>query len=272
MTTNENNLPATAPTNESIEGVRGYVDANGVVMLKLEDCARGLGLARVQTVNGVEYNNVRWHTVREYLRDSDFCQEVGKRRNDADLKDSYISEPEFYLLAMKVKSEAARAFRRNVATEILPSIRKHGAYLTPAAIEKAILNPDFIIELARRLKAEQEKVAMLTTKVEEMAPKSAYCDAILQCPDVVTVTAIAKDYGMSARSFNTLLNKMRIQYKVGKLWVLYQEYAEAGYTQTKSYLYDGHSIQLTCWTQAGRLFLYETLKIHGYLPTIERKA
>ena len=183
-----------------------------------------------------------------------------------------INEFGFNALVMRSKLKEARRIQRWVTHDVMPSIRKHGAYMTPAVIEKVLYRPDFIINLATRLKEEQEKVAQLTEKVEEMAPKSAYCDAILQCPDVVTVTSIAKDYGMSARSFNILLCKMRIQYKVGKLWVLYQEYAAAGYTQTKSYLYDGHSIQLTCWTQKGRLFLYETLKIHGYLPTIERKG
>lgn len=269
---NPNMAIETIPTNETFEGVRGYVDKDGTVMLKLEDCARGLGLTFVDKKNGVEYTVVRWNRVREYLKDEDFLPLLAESRHGADFKESFISEPEFYLLAMKVKSEAARAFRRKVATVILPSIRKHGAYMTPETIEKVLYSPDFIINLATRLKEEQAKVAVLTEKVEEMAPKSAYCDAILQCPDVVTVTSIAKDYGYSARMFNLLLHELGIQFRVGKLWVLYQEHAEGGYTQTKTFINDGHSTQLTYWTQRGRLFLYEELKKKGYLPTIERKG
>ena len=270
----------------TIEGVRGYLDGEGVPHLKLADVAIGLGFVKTDIKNGVEYTTVRWARVREYLSDVNFRPLLGESRSDADLKECYIPEPIFYLLAMKATNPVARAFQNKVAFEILPSIRKHGAYMTPATIEKAILNPDFIINLATKLKEEQEKNAELLTanaeltaakadlesKVEEMAPKSAYCDAILQCPDLVTVTAISKDYGMSAVTFNRLLHNLRIQYKAGALWVLYQDYAGRGYTQTKTYEYEGKAQIHTYWTQTGRLFLYKLLKVQGILPTIERKT
>ena len=100
---------------------------------------------------------------------------------------------------------------------------------------------------------------------------SAYCDMVLQAPDLVTVTAIAKDYGYAAVTFNQILHELRIQFKVGKLWVLYQEHADKGYTQTKTFINDGNAHQHTYWTQAGRLFLYHKLKENNFLPTIELK-
>ena len=156
--------------------------------------------------------------------------------------------------------------------------------MTPATIEKVLLNPDFIINLAKKLKAEQEKNAALMKaneeltaaraeleqQIKEMAPKSAYCNTILQHADLVTVTAISKDYGMSAVTFNRMLHDLRIQYKSGILWVLYQEYAKHGYTQTKTFLHDGKAVTHTYWTQKGRLFLYLMLKRNGILPMIER--
>ena len=251
----------------TIEGVNCYVDHNGTCMLKLKDCVIGLGLT--QTKNGVEY--VRWSTVRDYLRQINFCQEDGKNIINAELKESFIPEPYFYLLAMKADSPEARIFQHKVAFEILPAIRKHGAYMTPEVIEKAILTPDFVIKLATQLKLEQEKSAAFEKQVEIMAPKSAYCDMVLQAPDLVTVTAIAKDYGYAAVTFNQILHELRIQFKVGKLWVLYQEHADKGYTQTKTFINDGNAHQHTYWTQAGRLFLYHKLKENNFLPTIERK-
>ena len=255
----------------TIEGVNCYIDANGTCMLKLKDCVIGLGLTHKQTIKGVEYNNIRWHTVRDYLRQINFCQEDGKNIINADLKESFIPEPYFYLLAMKADSPEARAFQHKVAFEILPAIRKHGAYMTPEVIEKAILTPDFVIKLATQLKVEQEKSAALEKQVAVMAPKSAYCDAILQAPDLVTVTAIAKDYGKSAVAFNKILHELGIQFKQGRLWVLYQKYADKGYTQTRTEVINGNICHYTAWTQTGRLFLYDTLKKAGYLPTIEQK-
>ena len=250
----------------TIEGVNCYIDANGTVMLNLKNCVIGLGLT--QTKNGVEY--VRWDRVRDYLRQINFSPVVGKTYDDA-FKESFIPEPYFYMLAMKADSPEARAFQHKVAFEILPAIRKHGAYMTPDTIKKALSDPDFIIDLATRLKAEQEKTARLTAQVKVMAPKSAYCDAILRCPDLVPVTAIAKDYGLSALFLNRLLHELGIQYRIGKMWVLYQPYASKGYTKTQTFLNDGNAYQHTYWTQTGRLFLYEVLKENGYLPTIEHR-
>lgn len=251
-------------------------DHNGTCMLKLKDCVIGLGF--VDKKNSVEY--IRWARVRDYLRQINFSPDVAKMNSDADiftltdkeLRELFIPEPYFYLLAMKADSSEARVFQHKVAFEILPAIRKHGAYMTPEVIEKAILTPDFVIKLATQLKLEQERSAALELKVEEMAPKSAYCDAILQAPGLVTVTAISKDYGISAVNFNKLLHKLRIQFKQGKLWVLYQEYADKGYTQTKTFINEGVTQLHTYWTQTGRLFLYETLKKVGYLPMIEQTA
>ena len=172
-------------------------------------------------------------------------------------------------LVLRSKLPAAERLRYVITHEVMPAIQDHGIYMTPEAIEKAILNPDFIIGLATRLKEQMHKTALLQAKVDAMAPKSAYCDAILKAPELVNVTAIAKDYGVSATFFNRLLHELGIQYRCGKLWVLYQQYADLGYTQSQTYSVNGHAYQYTCWTQKGRFFLYETLKAAGYLPTIE---
>jgi len=101
-----------------ISGVSCY-EQDGTAYLKLEDVARGLGFT--DTKNGVEY--VRWNTVRAYLADLKFSQEVAK--------DAYIPENIFYRLAMKAKNETAERFQALVADEIIPSIRKTGGYMMP---------------------------------------------------------------------------------------------------------------------------------------------
>lgn len=114
------------------------------------------------------------------------------------------------------------------------------------------------------------------TKILEMRPKASYYDLILQSKDVVAVTVIAKDYGMSAKKFNQLLNEHKIQFKSGTTWVLYSKYTGNGYTATKTHTFvhdsgeQGSSVN-TYWTQKGRVFLYNFLKEKGVLPMIEKE-
>ena len=261
-----------------ISGVDCY-EKDGVVYLKLENVARGLGF--VQMKNGVEY--VKWERVSSYLEELGFSPEVGK--------DSFIPENMFYRLAMKAKNEAAEKFQALVADEIIPSIRKHGAYLTRGILEKALTSPDFLIELATRLKEEQDKnqrlqqqqkaleqetIAMNQT-IAKLQPKANYVDMILKSHSTVLTTQIAQDYGMSARAFNKKLSELHIQHKVGRQWILYAEYQGKGYVHSKTIEIvrsNGQSdvTMQTEWTQKGRLFLYEKLKQYHIYPMIERVA
>lgn len=193
-----------------------------------------------------------------------------------------INESGLYSLVLSSKLPTAKAFKRWVTSEILPCIRKHGAYMTPQTLGEALKNPDTLIEILQALKAEQEKSALLETTVAvqsqtiaEMKPKASYYDVVLNCKDLLSVTQIAKDYGKSAVWLNEFLHKKKIQFKQGKCWFLYQKYAEQGYTSTKTQTFnaaDGtvHTKVHMYWTQKGRLFLYDLLKSEGVLPLMEQ--
>lgn len=110
--------------------------------------------------------------------------------------------------------------------------------------------------------------------IEEMQPKVTYYDIVLNCPDVVTVNTIAKDYGKSAKWLNEWLHKKGIQYRQGKIWHLYQKYAEKGYAKTKTISFgngETHCRSHTYWTQKGRIFIYELLKENNILPLVEQE-
>lgn len=193
-----------------------------------------------------------------------------------------INESGLYSLVLSSKLPTAKQFKRWVTSEVLPAIRKHGAYMTPQTLGEALKNPDALIEILQRLKAEQEKSALLETTVQaqsqtiaEMKPKASYYDVVLNCKDLLSVTQIAKDYGKSAVWLNDFLHKKHIQFKQGKCWFLYQRYAEQGYTSTKTQTFnapDGtvHTKVHMYWTQKGRLFLYDLLKGEGVLPLMEQ--
>lgn len=107
---------------------------------------------------------------------------------------------------------------------------------------------------------------------EALVPKGQYFDSQMRNPGTMTVTEIAKDYGMSAREFNQLLHKYGIQFKQGKHWVLYHKYDGKGYTQYEPFAYnDNKGVHNNLkWTQRGRKFIYDTLKEHGILPVLEQ--
>lgn len=143
-----------------------------------------------------------------------------------------VNESGLYCLILGSRKKEAREFKRWVTHEVIPSIRKHGAYMTPETIEKTLCNPDFIIKLATALKEEQQKVAALT-------PKAEYCDAVLQSPSLIATSVIAKDYGMSAARFNRMLENFGIQYKRGGIWVLKADYQDKGYMKSETFKYEG---------------------------------
>ncbi|WKY46028.1 phage antirepressor KilAC domain-containing protein [Eubacteriaceae bacterium ES2] len=122
-----------------------------------------------------------------------------------------------------------------------------------------------------------DTVAVQNQQISEMKPKVSYYDVVLNCKDLVAISVIAKDYGWSANRMNRYLSDNGVQYKQGKIWLLYQKYAEKGYTSTKTFSTPGgdgdlHNHVHTYWTQAGRLFIYGMLKAEGIVPLIEQEV
>ena len=188
----------------------------------------------------------------------------------------FVSESNLYKLIFQSKKKEAEAFTDWVTSEVLPAIRKHGLY----AIDDLLDNPDMAIAALQKLKEErqlrlkaQEEVAQKNQIIQELQPKATYYDLVLQNKSLVAISVIAKDYGMSAKKLNKILHELKIQFKQGKTWLLYQKYAGKGYTQSKTHTIDAdYSKMHTYWTQKGRLFLYDLLKNKkGILPLIEQK-
>lgn len=188
-----------------------------------------------------------------------------------------INESGLYALILGSKLPQAKEFKRWVTSEVLPTIRKHGAYLTDSKIEEVLLSPDTIINLATQLKNERAEKEQLKIELEEARKQTSYLDLILQTKDQLTTTQIAQDYGMSANKFNQLLKDLRIQRKVNSQWALYRQYLGKGYIASRTFEYIGrddrcHSKITTVWTQLGRKFLYDVLKEReGILPLVEQE-
>ena len=240
-------------------------EENGQVLFDAESAAIGLGLT--ETKKKVLY--VRWRTLKSYL-----SQEVAKG--------DFITEPQFYKLAIKANNETAEKFQDWVTSEVLPAIRKHGAYMTDKTIEDVLTNPDTIIRLATDLKNErqaklalQQENSVLLQQNNEMKPKADYTDLVLSNKSLVNITFIAKDYGLSGLAMNKLLHQLGVQYNQSGVWLLYAKHQKKGWTQSETKEVDRKDgtkklVMNTKWTQKGRLGLYNLLKVNGYLPVIEQ--
>lgn len=162
--------------------------------------------------------------------------------------------------------------------DVLESVRNTGGYI----YGEEIMNEDQLVmatinilnKKMERLQIENSKQNQL---IGELKPKADYTDKILKSKDILPITAIAKDYGMSGTAMNRKLHELGIQYNLSGQWLLYAKYQDKGYTHSETvpiYHTDGTTgTRLnTKWTQKGRLFLYNLLKEHNLLPMIERES
>lgn len=197
----------------NVSGIECY-EKDGVVYLKLEAVARGLGFT--QEKNGGEY--VRWDRVENYLADMGFPHTWGK--------DDFIPENIFYRLAMKANNETAEKFQAKVADEVIPSIRKHGAYMTEDTLDRMINSPEFGIKLLTALKEEKDKRKALEVANSElsvqnaiMAPKADYFDDLVDRHLLTSFRDTAKELGIPPKAFVAWLLEKKFLYrgKKGKL-------------------------------------------------------
>lgn len=248
---------------------------NGQVLFNPYHCGECLDLTESSVRNHLANMNSKQAIL---LKNSDVRNKDIRKLNNAGEK--FLTESGVYKLIFKSKKAEAERFQDWVTDEVLPQIRKHGMYATDELLD----NPDLLIEVATKLKEEREKNKALQEenakqkqRIGELEPKADYTDLILKSKSIVAITQIAKDYGMSAQEMNNKLHELKVQYLVGKQWILYAKYQAKGYTHSETIPIkhkDGRADvnMITKWTQKGRLFIYDLLKENGILPMIEREV
>nr|DAG70707.1 MAG TPA: repressor domain protein [Caudoviricetes sp.] len=174
-----------------------------------------------------------------------------------------INESGLYSLVLSSKLPSAKKFKRWVTSEVLPAIRKTGAYQAkpkdnypiPATYGEAL-----------------QLAATLQTKIEHDAPSLKYFHDQMRNPGLMTTTEIAKDYGWSARKLNKYLESKGVIYRQGNKWVIYQKYADKGYSQYEPFPYDNNKgvKNNLKWTQRGKKFIYDLLAEDGIRPVLEQ--
>lgn len=190
----------------------------------------------------------------------------------------FLTEDGLYEVLMQSRKPIAKQFKKEVKN-ILKTIRKTGGYIPvkegdddSVIMARALLIAQKTIEEKdKQLKESKKDNMVLKCENAKLKPKADFADDILLAPGTVTITQIAKEYGMRGAEMNNLLHKLKIQYKVNGQWVLYAKYDDKGYTKSCTQLIKHtygtpRSIVYTRWTEEGRKFLNELLKNEGIYP------
>ena len=164
-------------------------EINGEVYFNAEQAAIGLGISQVK--NSKTY--VQWKRVNNYL--NNVSAHVRKGENSPQVeKGDFITEPQFYKLAIKANNPVAERFQDWVTSEVLPAIRKHGTYMTDRKAYD-ITHDKSGTALADLLQQAADQLKQKDIQIEEIKPKAEYFDSQMRNPGLMTATEIAKDYG-----------------------------------------------------------------------------
>jgi prophage antirepressor-like protein len=235
-------------------------------------------------VRTVSINNEPWFVLKDLCDVLDLSNHrMVKDRLSDDVSSTYpitdslgrpqdttvINEDGLYDVILESRKPEAKAFRKWVTSQVLPSIRKTGTY--------SIMVPKSLPEALRAYATEVEKNEILMLENQELKIKTRYVDSILKSKGTVTITQIAKDYGMSGPQLNKILHEEKVQYKQNKQWLLYHKHQDKGYTKSETIDItrsngDPDVTMNTRWTQKGRLFIHEILTKREIIPYMDRET
>ncbi|WP_285022740.1 phage antirepressor KilAC domain-containing protein [Lactococcus garvieae] len=203
---------------------------------------------------------------------TDFCSFLSESSGGRPAVNHQLTIDMAKQLCMIQRTDIGRKFRQYF-------IQVEDAWNSPEAVmARALQFANQQLALLRHQNMElTDTIAVQNQQILEMKPKVSYYDVVLNCKDLISTSAIAKDYGKSAIWMNRYLHEKGVQFKQSAIWLLYQKYAQKGYTSTKTHSYPGsngetHTKVHTYWTQKGRLFIYELMKSDGMKPLIEQEV
>lgn len=259
------------------------VEYKGKRVLTTEQVAQVYECDKQQVMQNFNNNKDRFEEGKHYIKlDGDEFKKFKALLGSSILSNNLKFAPFVYLWTRQGASRHCKMLGTDKAWDMFDCLEEN--YFSPKQVLPSYQIEDEIERAKAWIKErEHTKALELANKqqeqiIGELKPKADYMDTILQNPDIVPITVIAKDYGMSGQEMNKLLHKFHVIYKSGKQWLLYSEHQAKGYTHSKTDTYrhkDGSVAGIymnTQWTQKGRVFLYNLLKKHDVFPLIEQLA
>lgn len=253
------------------------VDYNGVRVLTTEQLAQAYECEPHQISHNFKNNETKFKAGVHYYKLTgddlkEFKQELGDDKICQTLKFTSV----LYLWTRRGASRHCKMLGTEKAWEMYDNLEEN--YFNPRPSKELTgreLMAKALIEAQAVLAEKDTTIAKQAQIIGELKPKADYTDRILQSKELVAITQIAKDYGMSGQAMNKQLHELGVIYKLGEQWLLYSRWQAKGYTHSETVPIKhsdgtGDVKMNTKWTQKGRLFLYEFLKKHGVLPVIEQ--
>ena len=251
------------------------IEHNNERVLTTEQLAQAYGCETKRISENFNRNVERFEEGQHYFKLGGEALKEFKMTNPQ-IAEQSLRAPVMYLWTRRGASRHSKMLGTDKAWEMFDALEEnyfnqHPKELTPAEqMARGLLAAQKLLDTAKLELAQSKQI------INELQPKADYVDTILQNKGLVTITQIAKDYGMSGREMNAKLHDLKIQYKQSGQWLLYSNYQTFGYTHSETIdiiRSDGRPdvTMETKWTQKGRLFLYDLLKDNGIVPVIERK-
>lgn len=249
--------------------VRIQMDANNEPLFCLADVCKAVGLQNPSSVKQrLDTEDVQLIDLHA-LKSTEGVSIVGNTMSN------FVTESGFYDVLLQSNSQKVKPFRKWVTSEVLPSIRRHGAYATETTIDSIIANPENGIKLLQALQKEREEKRQLEARAEQQqatielqaneiktaAPKVKVYDDYISSDGTFTTTQIAKEYGWGAETLNKKLQQLGVQYKQNGQWIITAKYDGKGYTLSRPVTFtrsDGstYTVMQTRWTAKGREFIH----------------
>ena len=183
---------------------------------------------------------------------------------------STVNEPGLYSLILGSRKPEAKAFKRWITHDVIPSIRKHGAYIEGqeqmddlSLIAKALIAANSVLE------ERAKKIAEQTQQIASLEPDAMYCREVLSTPGLMLVTTIAKGFDMTATALNRYLSDKGVQFKRGGVWHLSKAYQGQDFARYDTVILEraggNRCTEHLKWTQKGRKMIYDLLLQDGLI-------
>lgn len=187
----------------------------------------------------------------------------------------FVNEDGLYDVILDSRKPEAKAFRKWITSEVLPSIRKSGGYIASTQDDSPELIMARALQVAQatidrhkhQLEQANERIALQSTQLKQQAPKVKYVDEVLQSTNTYTSTQMSKELGMKdADRLHKALREKGVMFKQSGQWMLTAKYCGHDYTKTRTHQFtrsDGSTgtNAITVWTEKGRAFLHNILNV-----------